>query len=144
MSPMNKTTLVRDFMVKNPKSVRDTDTLYEAYQLMRVHGIRHLPVVDKDDHVIGVFTHTDLNKCYPPKENDRSWYYAKDELSSMRVGRHMTKEPAVLIPEDTLREAALTMARGKYACLPIISPQTKKLIGIITYIDVLKKVATLV
>ncbi len=141
---MNKAVLIKEFMVTNPKSVRDTDSLYEAYQLMRLYGIRHLPVVDRDDKVIGIFTHTDLNKCYPPKENEDSWYYEKDELSAMRVGMHMTKEPAVLIPEDTLREAALTMVRGKYACVPIISPQTRKLVGIITYIDVLKKVADLV
>jgi CBS domain-containing protein len=141
---MNRAVLIRDFMTLNPKSVRDSDTLYEAYQLMRVHGIRHLPVVDKDDRVIGVFTHTDLNKCYPPKENEDSWFYDKDELNAMRVGHHMTSEPAVLIPEDTLREAALTMVRGKYACVPIISSQTKKLVGIITYIDVLKKAAELV
>lgn len=141
---MNKVVLIKDFMTLNPKSVRDSDTLYEAYQLMRVHGIRHLPVVDKEDRVIGVFTHTDLNKCYPPKENEESWFYDKDELSAMRVGHHMTSEPAVLIPEDTLREAALTMVRGKYACIPVISSQTRKLVGIITYIDVLKKAAELV
>lgn len=141
---MNKAILIRDFMVKNPKSVRDTDSLYAAYQQMQVYGIRHLPVVDKDDRVVGIFTHTDLNMAYPPKENDNSWYYEKDELNSISVHQHMTKEPALLIPEDTLREAALTMARGKYGCIPIISPQTKKLVGIITYIDVLKKVADLV
>lgn len=141
---MNKTILIRDFMVQNPKRVRDTDSLYEAYQTMRLYGIRHLPVVDREERLVGVFTHTDLNKCYPPKENEETWFYDKDELSAMRVGKHMTPEPAVLIPEDTLREAALTMARGKYACVPIISPQTKKLVGIITYIDVLKKVADIV
>lgn len=141
---MNKTILIRDFMVQDPKFVRDTDSLNEAYQTMRLYGIRHLPVVDKEDRIVGVFTHTDLNKCYPPKENDASWFYDKDDLSAMRIDKHMTREPAVLIPEDTLREAALTMARGKYACIPIISPQTKKLVGIITYIDVLKKVADLV
>lgn len=141
---MNKAILIRDFMVQNPKSVRDTDSLYEAYQKMQLYKIRHLPVVDKDDHVIGIFTESDLNQCYPPKENDDSWFYDKDELNAMRVGQHMIQEPALLIPEDTLREAALMMARGKYGCIPIISPQTKKLVGIITYIDVLKKVADLV
>jgi CBS domain-containing protein len=141
---MNKAILISEFMTKNPKSVRDSDSLYEAYQTMRLYGIRHLPVLDKEDRVIGIFTHTDLNKCYPPKENEDSWFYDKDELSAMRVGQHMTKEPAMLIPEDTLREAALTMVRGKYACIPVISAQTKKLVGIVTYIDVLKKVADLV
>jgi CBS domain-containing protein len=141
---MNKTTLIREFMISNPKSVNEQDSLYEAYQLMRLYNIRHLPVVNQDGQVIGVFTHTDLNKCYPPKENSASWFYDKDELSAMKVGQHMTQEPALLFPEDTLRDAALTMARGKYACIPIISSQTKKLAGIITYIDVLKKVADLV
>ncbi len=141
---MNKAILISEFMTQNPKFVRDNDSLYEAYQTMRLYGIRHLPVLDKEDRVIGIFTHTDLNKCYPPKENEDSWFYDKDELSAMHVGQHMTKEPAMLIPEDTLREAALTMVRGKYACIPVISAQTKKLVGIVTYIDVLKKVADLV
>lgn len=143
-NPMNKAILIRDFMVKNPKSVRDTDTLYAAYEMMRMYNIRHLPVTDKEGRVVGIFTHTDLNMAYPPKENDASWYYEKDELNSIAIKQHMTKEPALLIPEDTLREAALTMSRGKYGCVPIISGETKKLVGIITYIDVLKKVADIV
>ena len=50
---------VADIMVRNVVKVNLTDTFAECLRLMHGHGIRHLPVVDKD-RVVGVISVRDL------------------------------------------------------------------------------------
>src|SRR5215472_11782552 len=52
-------TAVADIMVKNVVRARIEDTFAECLRLMHTHGIRHLPVVEKD-RVIGVISIRDL------------------------------------------------------------------------------------
>ncbi len=112
-----------------------------ACDKMRSHNIRHLPVLDKNDQVIGLFTDTDLNRAYSPRKTEEGWYYDKNELDRLILEYWITKEPATLDPEATLQEAAHIMSRLKSGCIIIVSPKTNKLEGIITYMDILRQVA---
>ena len=53
--------LVRDFMVPNPIVVEIGGTLADAYQKMRDHGIRHIPVVDDSGKLAGIFSDRDFD-----------------------------------------------------------------------------------
>jgi CBS domain-containing protein len=52
-------TPVADIMVRNVVKANFTDTFADCLRLMHTHGIRHLPVVEKD-RVIGVISIRDL------------------------------------------------------------------------------------
>jgi CBS domain-containing protein len=54
----------------------------------------------------------------------------------------MTKDVLTLGPNDTLAKALNIMAITKYGCLPIVD-ENKKLLGIVTQIDILKAIALL-
>lgn len=53
------TTRLDEVMTRNPDTVRSSDAVLHALELMNQHGYRHLPVVD-DDRLIGVVSIRDL------------------------------------------------------------------------------------
>ena len=134
---------LKDFMVKEVVFLDSQSTMVDAYEKMKLYGIRHLPVLNDKNEVIGVFTQTDLNRACPPRETESGWHYSKSELSEFLLVHFVRKDPETLSTEDTLGKAATVMARNKISCIPVVEPGTKKLAGIVTYIDVLAQIGQL-
>ena len=130
---------VKDFMTKEPLTLQSAATIADAYELMKNHRIRHLPVVDKAGRLLGVFTERDLHHAYAPRETAEGWYYDKDEMG-LRIARHfMTEDPVTLKDDSTFFDAVDIFVRNKFGCLPVVSPEGK-LLGIVSYIDILKTI----
>ncbi|MFD3806565.1 CBS domain-containing protein [Streptomyces sp. NPDC058611] len=88
--------------------------------LLVEHDISGLPVVDEDDRVIGVVSHTDL--------------LARADLSA----RELMSAPAVTIhAEQTVTEAARLMTRRGVERLPVVDDEDR-LVGIATRRDLLR------
>lgn len=51
---------VEKIMTRNPYTVREDSTIKEAAQLMHDHKVGGLPVVDDNNHVIGIITESDI------------------------------------------------------------------------------------
>ena len=49
-------THLKKVMSKNVMTVKKNDSFAKAKRLMILHGIRHLPVVDRKGHLVGVLT----------------------------------------------------------------------------------------
>ena len=131
---------LKDFMVKDVIFITTGDSMVTAYEKMQLRGVRHLPVLDKNNEVVGVFTQTDLNRACPPRETDSGWHYSRSDMDQFLLGHFIHKEPVILTTEDTLGKAASLMALNKYSCIPVVHPDTKKLAGIVTNIDILRQI----
>jgi len=53
---------VADYMSRPPITIRETDDINKAIELMNRHGIGRLPVVDSTGHLVGIVTRTDILK----------------------------------------------------------------------------------
>ena len=53
-------TAVREYMTTDVITVTAQDSIRDAADRLITYNIHHLPVVDKDDHVIGMLSTTDL------------------------------------------------------------------------------------
>jgi len=51
---------VAEWMTSNPERVSPTDTIRKAVRLMQRGGFRSVPVVDKQDRVVGCVRHKDI------------------------------------------------------------------------------------
>jgi CBS domain-containing protein len=49
-------TALREVMIKNVMTIWEGASFAKAKQLYRTHGIRHLPVVDKQYHIVGILS----------------------------------------------------------------------------------------
>jgi len=56
---------VKTIMKKDPLTISPEASFYEARTFIRDKGIRHLPVVDKKRHIVGILTDRDIRAAAP-------------------------------------------------------------------------------
>ncbi|MFV9616095.1 MAG: CBS domain-containing protein [Gammaproteobacteria bacterium] len=121
---------VDEFMTSEPCTLRDTDSINNARQIMTEKHIRHIPVTDGNNHVLGLVSQRDVLAATGPAT-------AKSESPEVKVDTTlsdiMIRNVSVVHPSDSLRQAALYLQAHKYGCLPVVSNDL--LVGIITDSD---------
>ncbi|MEK4426632.1 acetoin utilization AcuB family protein [Solibacillus sp. FSL K6-1523] len=121
--------IVEEIMNTEIHTLSPNNTIREAYQLMREHKIRHLPIIDEQKCVIGIITERDIKNVYPAREVPDS------SLFDAPIDSIMTKNPIVGHPLDFVEEIALTFYESKISCMPIVT--AGELVGIVTTTDLL-------
>ena len=137
-----KDILLKEIMVTKVVTASVNDSVSSVEEKLRKHGIRHLPVVDDQKRVVGMFTQRDLLRCSPPHKTEEGFVFDKEQMDRFILKYVMAPDPVTLSPEDTLSHVLDVMARDKFGCIPLTSPD-RVLVGIVTQIDVLKCFARL-
>ncbi|WP_406164660.1 CBS domain-containing protein [Streptomyces sp. NBC_00996] len=121
----------------------------EVARLLATHRISGLPVVDEDDKVIGVLSETDLvmHQATTPDQYEPKHRTGLTALTpgarrqtakgkARTAGRLMTAPPVTVQADDTIVQAARTMARRHVERLPVLDEEDR-LVGIVTRRDLL-------
>jgi len=134
---------VKAFMSGDPIWVSPETSALEAFERMLDRGIRHLPVVDVERHVVGVLSIDDLRAALPfsPSLRQPLAPNERETAREWKVGEIMTHEPETLGPEASIAEAAERMAERRIGCLPIVD-DAGRLAGLLSETDVLWALAT--
>lgn len=136
-----KKTPLREIMKSPAITVRFDEPFSHVEEKLRIKGIRHLPVVDENNRVIGLITQRDLFRTRAPHRNEEGeTVYDAEALDAFILKRVMTPHPATLTPDNMIAEAVNLMAAGRYGCIPMVD-QDKKIVGIVTEVDILKYLA---
>jgi len=128
---------MRDRIQKNPVTIRPEASFFEARSLIHDKGIRHLPVVDKENKLVGIVTESDIREAGPSDVAMLSVKELTDLLGTLKVSELMVpKEKVITITPDTLIEEAIQLMHdNKIGCLPVVDQG--KLYGIFTETDAL-------
>ncbi|UCZ52304.1 acetoin utilization AcuB family protein [Bacillus shivajii] len=128
--------IIQDIMQKDVIYIQKNTSIQAALNLMKQHRIRHLPIVNESDEIIGIISDRDLKEASPSifQENNES-------LLLTSVEKVMISDVLTALPYDFVEEAANTMIEHQISCLPI--EDAGKLIGIITETDLLQTLVTL-
>lgn len=111
-------------MILDPVTLSAGDTLADAHRLMRENKIGGIPVVDTEGKLIGILTNRDIR------------FQTK---LSQPVTEIMTKDKLVTAREGIdLQAAEAVLQEHRIEKLPIVD-DSNKLVGLITYKDILKK-----
>jgi CBS domain-containing protein len=124
---------VADFMTKDLVTIRATDDVALAESLLRLGGIRHLPVVT-DGRLVGLLTQRDLL---------RSGEAGRPSARERPVSEVMTCEVITVRPSTGLADAASLMLERKFGCLPVCD-EGGALVGIVTEADFVRFAADVV
>jgi IMP dehydrogenase len=110
-------------LIIDPITLHVDATIEDALRLMRENKIGGIPVVDNAQKLVGILTNRDLRF-----ETD----------GSRKVSEVMTSENLITAPEGTdLKKAKKILSQYKIEKLPVVS-RSGKLVGLITYRDILQ------
>jgi acetoin utilization protein AcuB len=128
---------MREMINRNPVTITPDTSFYEARKLIHEKGTRHLPVVDKNNTLVGIVTDRDIREAGPSDATLLSIQELNYLLGRLKVASFMTpKEKLITITPDTLIEEAVQLMHDhKIGCLPVI--EGEKLYGIFTETDAL-------
>ena len=128
---------MREKIQRNPVTISQEASFFEARNLIHEKGVRHLPVVDKNNMLIGIVTDRDVREAAPSDATLLSVQELNYLLGKLKVSSFMTpKGKLVTITPDTLiEEAVQLMHDNKIGCLPVL--EQGKLYGIFTETDAL-------
>ncbi len=128
--------LVKERMTRNPIFIRPDTPVTEAQALMKREKIHHLPVLDKEEKLVGIVTEKDLLYASPSVATTLSVYEMTSLLAKLKVDKVMSREVVSIAEDVPLEEAARIMADRRIGGLPIV--RGKSLVGMITESDLFR------
>ena len=110
-------------MIYDPVTIRTGKTVQDALNMMAEYHIGGIPVVDEDNHLVGIVTNRDLR------------FELHHDKPIVEV---MTKDNLVTTDQQTdLAAAAQILQENKIEKLPVVD-KNNRLVGLITYKDITK------
>ncbi|WP_342598632.1 acetoin utilization AcuB family protein [Psychrobacillus sp. FSL H8-0483] len=125
--------LVEEIMNTSVPTLSPSHTINDALKLLKEKRIRHIPIVNSENEVLGVVTDRDLKEATPSSLISSQ----NAEIFDLPLEKIMTKNPITGHPLDFVEETASIFYDNRIGCLPIVSQG--KLIGMITESDLLYK-----
>ncbi len=123
--------LVKDIMKSNVYTLTADATVQEALHLLKENHIRHIPIINTENHVIGIVSDRDVRDASPSflDENQNQAYL-------YRSIREIMSSPVITThPYEFFEEVASVFYDKEFACLPVV--KDKKLVGMVTEKDML-------
>ena len=128
--------LVRERMTRHPVTVSPDTPISEALNLMRREKVRRLPVLDREERLVGIVLEKDLLYASPSPATSLSIYEMHYLLSKLTIAEVMSREVITVDEITPLEEAARIMADGRISGLPVM--RGDQLVGIITETDLFR------
>ena len=121
---MSRVTSVGEFMSTALICVRDSDSIGVAEAQMKLGAIRHVPVVDAKQNLVGILSAGDVLLALARGRK------------SVRVGETMTRNPVTVTPDTPVHEAIELLLEHRFGSLPVLGTDGH-LMGIVTDTDFL-------
>ncbi|MCC7405431.1 MAG: CBS domain-containing protein [Bdellovibrionales bacterium] len=124
---------VKDLMTRDVFTLYEDDNIKFFKDLMKWQRIRHVPVVNQDNVVMGLVTHRDflkaaISRLAEGEETNQALAYRNIPVSEV-----MRRNVTTVHSNTSLAKAAEIMFKQKYGCLPVVDEG--RLVGIITEAD---------
>jgi acetoin utilization protein AcuB len=124
-------------MTVNPVTVIPQASIAEVWDLMRELEIRHLPVVE-GGALVGMLSdrdlaHLDMTRLLTVEGADA----LRRELTTPVVNV-MSSDVVFVEPDTALSEVVGFLLETRVGALPVVEPDTREVVGIVSYIDVLR------
>lgn len=124
--------IVEEIMQKDIIAISPDDTILKAHQLMQQHRVRHLPIVNDENEIVGIVSDRNIRDAAPSILIDPA---EQKYLLQKPVRTIMTTDVITGHPLDFVEEIGSIFYEHHISCLPIV--HQGKLVGIITETDLL-------
>ncbi|SFD77835.1 CBS domain-containing protein [Lentibacillus persicus] len=143
---------IHDFMITDVISIQKDTTIKELLKTFVEHKIGGVPVVDEDNHLIGMISDGDIIRYLQP--NGRTIYDAfsmvfireTEELKQKvetSIERHsggiMKKNIYTVRPDDEIEEALTILSRYHFKKIPV-TDDSGRVVGVISRGDIIRSI----
>ena len=126
---------VKDLMTPAPVTVTGDTSLKRVMHLMKVEDHRQLPVLNREQELVGIITDRDVRLAM----NSPYVLHERQEDERLLAGTTalgiMTPDPVTVAPDAPAYEAAKILSLHKFGALPVV--EDRKVVGIISVTDFL-------
>ena len=117
-------------------AIPPTMGIREAFFMMKENSIRHLPIVEQDNRLVGIISDRELRRPnWVDEAQDIAHVYYLD--NSMLVSDVMITNVHVLHTYDTLNKAVSLLLDNHIGAAPVLD-KTENLVGMLSAIDLLR------
>jgi acetoin utilization protein AcuB len=126
-------------MTRQPVTMDITGTVQDAADLMFAADVRHIPVVEHGT-LVGMISDRDVRSYMLPRSE--RIFQADEERARLAesISAVMPSEVMTIRPDTPVAELLDIMLEEKIGAVPVLAPDTGELIGMVSYIDVLRAV----
>ena len=124
---------VDEVMISNVFTLKPSDSVFDARVLMQGKDIRHIPIVDEANHLVGLVSQRDILSASESTLHATSSEQRVSLEKQHKIEEVMTRKVQTVDERDSLRSAAVRLRKFKHGCLPVVTNGELK--GIITDTD---------
>ncbi len=125
-------------MTRRVVTVSPEASIFEAQELMAQKRIRHVPVVEEGDKLVGIVSDRDLRSALPFRYfKEGLGPDEKAKLEQLRIKDIMTRQVFTISPGYTIQDALLMIQNAKVGALPVVD-EDGRLKGILSVRDLLR------
>ena len=132
----------RDVMIRNVRTVKADDLVRSVAEIICEEKISGLPVVDEDNHLVGVISEKDILKALLPgyteflddpiqAQDFQAMEQSYGNVLQMKVGELMTRTVYSVSIDEPVMKAAVQMDLHGFRRIPVVG-QDKRLAGMIS------------
>lgn len=129
--------LVKHIMSAPVVSLFAEQTLPLAEDVMHFRHLRHLPVVDDNQHLVGLVTHRDILRAQISWLTGLTDQERRARQDHIKVEQIMTRDIWTAGPDTFASNAGRLLLDHRFGCLPVVDA-VGRLIGIVTERDYLR------
>lgn len=126
-------------MTTYPVTVTTEATIAEALELMRDLDIRHVPVVEHGA-LVGMLSDRDLAYLDVAASLTDAGAEALRRKLMTPVVKAMSSDVICVEPETDLSDVVALLLEHRIGAIPVVHPDTRAVVGIVSYVDVLRAV----
>lgn len=130
---------VSELMTKAVVVVTQSDTVGTALRLLEECEIRHLPVLE-GQNIVGIVSDRDLRRYRLPVLEELAHIAYADKLLEKQVSEAMRTDVILVDERESLRNAVDAMIECGVGAVPVVAHGTRHLLGMLSYVDVLRAV----
>ncbi|MDD1769512.1 MAG: CBS domain-containing protein [Methanomassiliicoccales archaeon] len=134
---------VQDIMTTNLQTVKESDSVKVALEVMRNLDVRTLPVTDKDGKLTGIVGIKEIVNyswfATSRRETQGETVGNKDPVE-VKIGSLQIDAVKTIEPNQLLSEAVAIMVKSDISTLPVV--EKDKLVGVITTYDIIQLLAS--
>jgi CBS domain-containing membrane protein len=129
---------IEEIMTPTPERVLVVDSIADAINKLFELDVRHLPVVDENGELVGMLSDRDLRSYSLPYAMEYTGPDEADERTSAPVSDVMQGDVISVGTDADISEVISLMIDHKVGAIPVVDSLEGGLVGIVSYIDVLR------